>query len=83
LTVALGWAARPSGSTWTRIHGVALPCGIGFTMGLFIGTLAFSDPLLVADLKIDVLSGSLVSALVGFAVLRFARSPRQQIDNRS
>ena len=75
----LGVAARPGGATWLQIYGVALLCGIGFTMSLFIGALAFpGDALLVEEAKIGVLMGSILSALAGFAVLRFApaRSPQ-------
>jgi NhaA family Na+:H+ antiporter len=70
--VALGWACRPSGATWLQVYGVALLCGIGFTMSLFIGGLAFSDPVLVAELKIGVLGGSVLSAIAGYLLLRFA-----------
>jgi NhaA family Na+:H+ antiporter len=49
-------------------------CGIGFTMSLFIGALAFPvDPLLVEEAKLGVLTGSLISAILGFLILRFAR----------
>ncbi|QDM41566.1 Na+/H+ antiporter NhaA [Altererythrobacter sp. TH136] len=72
LTIALGLASRPSGSTWLQIYGVSILCGIGFTMSFFIGGLAFADPLLQSEMKIGVLGGSLLSALVGFTILRFA-----------
>lgn len=72
VAAALGWAARPSGATWAQVYGVALLCGIGFTMSLFIGALAFDDPLLAAELKIGVLSGSILSASAGYVVLRLA-----------
>ncbi|MBB6192239.1 NhaA family Na+:H+ antiporter [Sphingobium wenxiniae] len=71
----LGLSARPGGATWTQIYATALLCGIGFTMSLFIGGLAFSDPMLIDEVKIGVLGGSILSALTGYIVLRFARSP--------
>lgn len=63
---------RPGGATWLQIYGTSLLCGIGFTMSLFIGGLAFLDPMLVDEVKIGVLGGSICSALAGFLVLRFA-----------
>ena len=68
-----GFAAPPGRATWTQIYGVAMLCGIGFTMSLFIGGLAFPDsPALVDEVKIGVLAGSILSAAIGFVVLRFA-----------
>ena len=60
----------PDGLTWRHIHGVSLIAGIGFTMSLFIGNLAFSDQAQIDMVKLGVLSGSLVSALLGFVLLR-------------
>src|SRR3546814_9395212 len=51
LAVKTGFAARPRGATWLQIYAVAVICGIGFTMSLFIGGLAFSDPLLIEEAK--------------------------------
>ena len=73
LTVRMGWASRPRGATWLQVWGLAMLCGIGFTMSLFIGALAFpGNALLVEEAKIGVLAGSLVSALGGFLVLRLS-----------
>ena len=74
LAVALGVAARPANATWTQVYGVSLLCGIGFTMSLFIGGLAFDDPALTEAMKIGVLGGSLVSAVVGYCVFLAAAS---------
>jgi NhaA family Na+:H+ antiporter len=74
LMVSLGWAQRPSGANWTQCLGMALLCGIGFTMSLFIGMLAFEDSgageAIVTD-QLGVLSGSLLSAVIGYVVLNF------------
>jgi Na+:H+ antiporter, NhaA family len=72
LAVRLGVAAKPRGATWLQIYAVAILCGIGFTMSLFIGDLAFTDPLLVEEAKIGTLAGSIIAALTGFLLLRLA-----------
>lgn len=73
LACALGVAKPPRGATWPQIYGVAMLCGIGFTMSLFIGGLAFPGrPELVDEAKIGVLTGSVLSALLGFLLLRVA-----------
>ena len=73
--VALGWASKPIGASWTQLYGIAILCGIGFTMSLFIGGLAFIDPGLMDQAKLGILGGSLLSAIVGFVLLRFAVPP--------
>ena len=72
--VACGIAARPAGASWVQVYGTALLCGIGFTMSLFIGSLAFPNPELMDEVKIGVLMGSLVSALAGYLLLRWSAS---------
>jgi NhaA family Na+:H+ antiporter len=74
LSVRAGLAPKPEGAGWVQLYGAAILCGIGFTMSLFIGALAFpGDPLRVDEAKIGTLVGSLLSAFAGYAVLRFAR----------
>lgn len=70
--VRFGLAPMPAGATWTHLYGVALLCGVGFTMSLFIGGLAFESAGFEAPVRIGVLAGSILSALTGAAVLLFA-----------
>ena len=72
LAVKLGLSPMPVGTTWPQIYGVSLLAGIGFTMSLFIGTLAFGAPEQAAQVRIGVLGGSLIAAIVGYLVLRVA-----------
>lgn len=67
-----GLAPRPASLRWHHIYGAALLCGIGFTMSLFIGELAFHDPALIDAAKIGTLAGSALAGLAGFLVLRAA-----------
>ena len=78
----LGIANPPRGVTWLQVYGLALVAGIGFTMSLFIGGLAFSDPEMVDGVKIGVLSGSILSALGGVLVLIYA-SRRASLKTRN
>jgi NhaA family Na+:H+ antiporter len=74
LTVKLSWADCPRDASWLQIYGMSLLCGIGFTMSLFIGLLAFPNaPALQDAVKVGVLLGSLTSALAGALVLLLAR----------
>jgi NhaA family Na+:H+ antiporter len=73
LAARSGFATRLRGATWLQIYAVALLCGIGFTMSLFIGALAFPGrPELVDEAKLGILAGSFLSAVAGFLILRFA-----------
>jgi NhaA family Na+:H+ antiporter len=69
-------ARMPAGASWRQLYGVAVLCGIGFTMSLFIGLLAF-PPEHEDATKIGVLAGSVVSALVGWAILASASRVRR------
>ncbi|PZR34160.1 Na+/H+ antiporter NhaA [Caulobacter segnis] len=71
--IRMGWARLPAGASIAQLYGVAVLCGVGFTMSLFIGGLAFNDPKLIDETKIGVLVGSLASALLGLAILRSAK----------
>ncbi len=68
--VALGFATLPERTNWRTVGGIAIIAGIGFTMSLFIGQLAFHDPLLQNEMKLGVMGGSLLSACIGWALLR-------------
>jgi NhaA family Na+:H+ antiporter len=71
LAIRAGLAVLPEGSNWAQLYGVALLCGIGFTMSLFIGNLAFPGiPHLIDEVKVGVLLGSILSAIGGVILLR-------------
>ena len=73
LTIRLGFADLPSGANWIQLFGVALLCGIGFTMSLFIGLLAFAgQPVLQEELKLGILCGSALAGVLGTVVLLIA-----------
>ena len=75
--IRLGIAERPREATLPQLYGVSILCGIGFTMSLFIGLLAFPNtPQLEDGVKVGVLAGSLCSALLGVAVLLAGRGRR-------
>ena len=67
--VALGIAKRPEGASWTQIYGVSVLTGIGFTMSLFIGTLALDPVAYSESVRIGVLMGSILSGAVGVGIL--------------
>jgi NhaA family Na+:H+ antiporter len=71
VAIKLGWAKLPTSSTWIQLYGVAVLTGIGFTMSLFVDSLAYNDTQLYhfSD-KLAILLGSFFSAIVGYMVLR-------------
>ena len=81
LAVKLGLGDKPSGAGWMQLYGVSLLCGIGFTMSLFIGVLAFPgavDSVEQVEVKLGVIGGSVLSALAGVAILTVAEARRKQ-----
>ena len=83
-SVKLGIVQKPRGASWQQIYGVCVLCGIGFTMSLFIGLLAFADnPTLVEEAKIGVIAGSVASGLMGYLILRFSMSPEDSTNVES
>jgi Na+:H+ antiporter, NhaA family len=72
LAVKAGIARRPEGTNWAHIYGVACLTGIGFTMSLFIGMLAFDARDSLDQVRIGVLAGSILSAIAGVVALKLA-----------
>lgn len=82
LASMLGIGRRPTGSTWLELYGVSLLCGVGFTMSLFIGILAFPgaiDSPEQVEVKLGVLGGSMLSAITGATVLAIAARRRKKL----
>ncbi len=78
LVILMGWARLPAGASWAGFYGVAVLSGIGFTMSLFITSLAFEHTGPAGPISADrlgILVGSLLSAVIGFSLLRFQRTP--------
>ena len=76
IMVRLKVATLPDSANWQQTVGVALLCGIGFTMSLFVSMLAFNEPNLVDEAKLGIIAGSLVAGLSGYAVLVLAGRKR-------
>ncbi|HEX3363853.1 Na+/H+ antiporter NhaA [Phenylobacterium sp.] len=78
LVIVLKLARRPTGAKWIELYGLSLLCGIGFTMSLFIGQLAFpsTDVAAAAQVRIGVVVGSLLSTVAGMAILAWAQKRR-------
>ncbi|PTL85704.1 Na+/H+ antiporter NhaA [Vitiosangium sp. GDMCC 1.1324] len=84
VAVKLRLAEMPGQATALQLHGVAVVGGIGFTVALFVAGLAFSgEPSLLAEAKLGILLGSLLSAVVGYLLLRFGPTPRSQTEPTS
>jgi NhaA family Na+:H+ antiporter len=74
LAIRAGIAALPDGATWRQVFGVSILCGIGFTMSLFVGNLAFpGNPEFLASAKVGILGASAVSGIIGGLLLWTAR----------
>ena len=74
--IKLGMARLPDGANWGSLYGVSILCGVGFTMSLFVGSLAFEDVAvnqeIVFDERIGITLGSLLSGIMGFIVLHLS-----------
>jgi NhaA family Na+:H+ antiporter len=80
LMVRIGWAKLPVDASWFSLYGIALLCGIGFTMSLFLGTLAFQNnsPMYLIEVRLGVLLGSMISGMIGAVVLNIALSGKRK-----
>jgi Na+:H+ antiporter, NhaA family len=81
LAVWLGFGRLGEGLTWRHVIGLGCLGGIGFTMSLFIATLAFTDPAHVDIARFGIFAGSLISAAVGVAILRRPDRRRRALGN--
>lgn len=81
VAIRLGLSRRPHLASWLDLAGVSVLCGIGFTMSLFIGALAFpADQVLVqSQIRLGVIAGSIISAIVGFALLKISANLRRNL----
>ncbi len=72
LTIKMGWTSLPERCNWISLYGISALCGIGFTMSLFIGSLAYEETQfdIFFDERLGIIIGSMVSALIGFFVLK-------------
>jgi NhaA family Na+:H+ antiporter len=80
--VRSGLAALPSDLRWRHVYGAAWLGGIGFTMSLFIATLAFAGSALLSSAKLGILGASLVAGVIGWAIIR-STGPRGPITSGS
>jgi len=79
LAIKMKWAKMPTGGNWRNLYGIAVLCGVGFTMSLFIGSLAFNEVGTQYDMLVrcGVIGGSLASGLLGYLFLRFFCSKKE------
>lgn len=75
LLVKLGWARMPQRMTNRHLFGVSICAGVGFTVALFVASLAFTDPQLGNDARLGIMTGSLLSGVLGYLMLRYLCGP--------
>ena len=80
LTIKSGLSPMPRGVTWIQLYAVSVLCGIGFTMSLFIGSLAFEGDEAQASIRLGVLTASLISAVLGYCILRFCPAKQETLN---
>ena len=85
LAIKFKLTSLPEGMSWSALYGTAALCGIGFTMSLFIGSLAFEETgvNLLFDERLGIISGSLASGIVGYLVLRLCLKPDKQLNKEA
>lgn len=83
LAIQFKLSPMPEGANYRHIFGMSILCGIGFTMSLFIGGLAFTDLSRQADIRLGVLTGSVVAAFLGYMFLRYAARPTTDQPNET
>ena len=83
LMIRLKLTRMPLGATWTLIYGVALLCGIGFTMSLFIGSLAWQHTNFDASVRLGVIAGSILSAAAGYWAIRLGAPERSVLSAKA
>ena len=76
--IRMGACRMPAGASWLQLYGTCVLTGIGFTMSLFIGGLAYGEGGHDVQVRIGVLAGSVVSAIVGVALLGFVRHTNER-----
>jgi len=84
LAIKLGISKMPQDVSWMQLYGIASLCGIGFTMSLFVGSLAFEQggPDFAVDDRVGILVGSIASGIFGYLILRFApNNPQTHTDS--
>ena len=74
ITIKMKFASLPNGMSWSALYGTAILCGIGFTMSLFVGSLAFEATGidLIFDERLGIIMGSLTSGIVGYLILKYS-----------
>jgi NhaA family Na+:H+ antiporter len=82
LAVKVRIADLPEGVTWKQVHGANILAGIGFTMSLFVASLAFNDPHHVAQAKVGILTGSVLSGVIGYFFLTSTDERQEANKNR-
>ncbi|MDH3347685.1 MAG: Na+/H+ antiporter NhaA [Desulfobulbaceae bacterium] len=85
LSIKLKFTNLPKGISWSSLYGIAALCGVGFTMSMFIGSLAFEETSvnLLFNEKLGIILGSLASGLMGFVILYFSLRPKPAYNNQS
>jgi len=85
LAIKLKLTSLPNGMSWSSLYGTAALCGIGFTMSLFIGSLAFEETgiNLIFDERLGIILGSLASGFVGYMVLRMSLRSNNQLNKNA